>query len=182
MHCRACKTLGARGDLCLHKLNPDQVVLSPQGYGPAHNIVAFTGGDLVCRPEFYAEATEHIKRACERDMWVLIETNGFTLTPRNLELLASAEVDSLWLNIKAHDPNVYRRLCGTDNQTVIEAPARIIDAGSVLEVLTLYIPGWVETNQIQQIARLVRESDTHPIHYSRILSRIPAHPNQTTRV
>jgi hypothetical protein len=30
-------------------------VLSPQGFGPARNIVAFTGGDVMCCPEFYGE-------------------------------------------------------------------------------------------------------------------------------
>jgi pyruvate-formate lyase-activating enzyme len=121
--------------------------------------VAFTGGDLLCRPEFYAEACERIKRACGDEMWVLLETNGFGLTSRNLELLASAGVDSFWLDIKAYDSDVYRKLCGTENQTVLEAPARIVDAGFVLEVLTLYIPGWVETEQIRKIAEHVREVD-----------------------
>ena len=33
----------------------------PQGFGPARNIVAFTGGDLACHPEFYAKSAEKIK-------------------------------------------------------------------------------------------------------------------------
>ncbi len=158
MHCGACQTLGVPGELCPRRLCPEQVILSPQGYGPARNIIAFTGGDLVCRAEFYAEATQRIKRACER-MWVLIETNGLGLTPQNLEVLASAGVDSFWLDIKAYDKETYRRLCGASNRTVLEAPARIVDSGFVLEVLTLYIPGWVETDQIRKIAELVREVD-----------------------
>lgn len=155
-HCGMCVTQGSRGELCPRKLDPTQILLSPQGYGPARNIVAFTGGDIACRAEFYARATEGIKKACD-EMWVLLETNGYGLTPRNLEILASAGLDSFWLDIKAHDPDVYRRLCGTTNEWILSAPERILDMGFVLEVLSLYIPNWVETDQIVKIAELLRE-------------------------
>jgi pyruvate-formate lyase-activating enzyme len=144
--------------LCPNVLKPDQVVLSPQGWGPARNIVAFTGGDVACRAEFYARVAEEIKRECS-DLWVLLETNGYGLTPRNLEVLASGGVDSFWLDIKAYREDVYKRLCGTTNKWILEAPKLIVDMGFVLEVLTLYIPGWVELDQIAKIAELVAEVD-----------------------
>ncbi|MEM2282709.1 MAG: radical SAM protein [Candidatus Hadarchaeales archaeon] len=156
-HCGLCVLEGRRGPLCPRKLEPGQVILSPQGYGPARNIVAFTGGDLVCRADFYAQAAERIKQGS--DLWVLIETNGFGLTPKNLETLWSAGVDSFWLDIKAYDPRRYRELCGTSNQTVLEAPARILDRGFVLEVLSLFIPGIVETPELVRIAELLRDVD-----------------------
>jgi len=43
-------------------LEPDQIVFSPQGWGPARNIIGFTGGDLLCQPEFYCLASEEIKK------------------------------------------------------------------------------------------------------------------------
>ena len=153
-HCGSCKLLGRRGELCPAKLEPKQVILSPQGWGPARNIVAFTGGDLVCKPWFYAQAAEKIKKRCE-NMWVLIETNGYGLTPKNLDVLASGGVDSFWLDIKAYDEEVYKRLCGTTNRWILEAPSRIVDRGFVLEVLTLFIPNWVEVDQITKIAELI---------------------------
>ena len=73
-HCGCCVVSGKRGVLCPRKLSKDQIILSPQGYGPARNIVAFTGGDIVCKAEFYAEATEKIKE--KTDLRVLIETTG----------------------------------------------------------------------------------------------------------
>jgi pyruvate-formate lyase-activating enzyme len=178
-HCGGCKREGVRSPLCPGKLDPSQVVLSPQGYGPARNITAFTGGDLVCKAEFYAQACERIKRACEREMWVLLETNGYGLTPKNLELLASAGVDSFWLDIKAYDRETYRKLCGADNQTVLEAPARIVDAGFALEVLSLYIPGWVEREQIADIARHLKEIDPE-IPFT-ILAFFPEHELKQAR-
>ena len=51
--CGTCVTVGQQSPACPGVLDPGSVVLSPQGYGPARNIVAFTGGDVMCCPEFY---------------------------------------------------------------------------------------------------------------------------------
>jgi pyruvate-formate lyase-activating enzyme len=155
-HCGSC-VLGKRSPVCPGKLSPEQILPSPQGWGPARNIVAFTGGDLSCRAEFYAEATGKIKDAT--NLWVLLETNGYGLVKENLELLSSSGLDSFWLDIKAYDENVYRKLCGCSNENVLHAPELIIDEGFVLEVLTLYIPAWVEEDQIGKIAELLSELD-----------------------
>jgi pyruvate-formate lyase-activating enzyme len=156
--CGSCLLHGKPGSLCPGLLHPDQIVLGPQGLGPARNIVAFTGGDIACRADFYAQVAERIKERTW-NTWVLLETNGWGLTPANLDLLASAGLDAFWLDIKAYDQAVYRRLCGTDNETVLRAPAEILARGFTLEVLALFIPGWVERDQIAAIARLIADLD-----------------------
>ncbi len=155
-HCGSCVLTGKRGELCPKKLSKDQILVSPQGFGPARNIVAFTGGDLVCRAEFYAEAAEKIKEVTK--LWVLIETNGYGLTPKNLDLLKD-DVDSFWLDIKAYDERVYKALCGATNRWILKVPEWIVERGFVLEVCTLYIPNWVEVNQIEKIAKMIAEID-----------------------
>jgi len=157
-HCGRCVLMGKRGDLCPGKLSSDKIILGPQGWGPARNIVAFTGGDIACQADFYAEASEKIKDKCKK-MWVLLETNGFGLTKNNLDKFQSAGLDSYWLDIKAYDPKIYKRLCGTSNETVLAAPAEIVDRGFELEVLSLYIPNWVEVGELEKIAKLVSEVD-----------------------
>lgn len=72
---------------------------------------------------------------------------------------AGKRVDSFWLDIKAYHEDVYKRLCGTTNKWILEAPKLIVDMGFVLEVLTLYIPGWVELKQIAKIAELIADVD-----------------------
>ncbi len=156
-HCGSCVLTGKRGKLCPGKLSPNQIVWSPQGYGPARNIVAFTGGDVVCVADFYAEAAEKIKERTK--LWVLIETNGYGLTPKNLDKLADAGVDSFWLDIKAYDGRVYKELCGATNEWILKTPEWIVERGFVLEVCTLFIPGWVEEDQIGKIAKIVVDVD-----------------------
>jgi pyruvate-formate lyase-activating enzyme len=148
---------GKRSSLCPKVIQKKDIVLSPQGWGPARNIIAFTGGDLTCCPEFYAECARLIK--AETDLWVLIETNGYGLTPQNLDLLKEAGVDSFWLDIKAHDGTDHKWLTGCFNRNILKLPEEIVKRGFVLEVLSLYIPNLVETPQLKKIAQLLFDVD-----------------------
>jgi len=155
--CGSCVLQGEPSRHCPRKLKPEQIVWSPQGIGPARNIVGFTGGDLTCSPEFYCKCAELIKD--QTDLWVLIETNGHGLTPKNLDSLAEAGVDSFWLDIKAYDEKVHKWLTGCSNRRILSLPEEIVNRGFVLEVLSLYIPGLVEAEQIYEIAKLIADVD-----------------------
>jgi pyruvate formate lyase activating enzyme len=156
--CGHCFLNGERSPYCPGKLEPHQVIPSPQGPGPARNIIAFTGGDLACQPEFYAESTRKIK-ALDKNLWVLFETNGYGLTPENLDHFREAGIDSFWLDIKAYNDAVHKRLTGCHNDWILRLPGEIKRRDFVLEVLSLYIPGWVEEDQIGEIARLIASVD-----------------------
>jgi pyruvate-formate lyase-activating enzyme len=154
--CGSCVMYGRRSTQCPGVLSSEQIVLSPQGFGPARNIVAFTGGDLTCFVDFYCQVAKEIKKNC-KNMWVLIETNGYGLTLENLDRLKDSGVDSFWLDIKAWDKEIYRKLCGTTNEWILKTPYEIFKRDFVLEVLTLFIPGWVEDDQIEKISKLLLE-------------------------
>ena len=160
LHCGSCILFGKPSEYCPRKLKPSQIVLSPQGFGPARNILAFTGGDLTCNPQYYALAAERIKEVTDEKLWVLVETNGYALTKKNLTTLRDGGVDSFWLDIKAYDEITYRKLCGTPNSTVLESLSLMVDLNFTVEVLTLFIPGMVETDQHRQIARLIADIDS----------------------
>jgi len=177
-HCGSCVTRGERGPFCPGVLDPDRIRLSVQGWGPARNIIAFTGGDLFCHPEFYSQVVEKTKEICGSRLWFLGETNGYALTAQNLEEL-QGRIDGFWLDIKAFNSNTYRQLCGTNNTTVLESPSIIKDHGFTLEVLTLFIPGLVETDEHRKIAGLIAEID--PTIPTTLLAFFPAHKMLTTR-
>ena len=90
---------------------------------------------------------------------MLIETNGYGLTPDNLVRLRDGCVDAFWLDIKAYDERAHRWLTGRSNNDILRLPAQLVAYGFVLEVLSLYIPGLVEHDQIRCIARLLAETD-----------------------
>ncbi len=155
--CGSCVMYGKRSSLCPKVIQKRDIVLSPQGWGPARNIVAFTGGDLLCCPEFYLECARLIKE--ETSLWVLIETNGYALTPKTLDALKDAGVDAFWLDIKAYDGTDHKWLTGCFNRNILRLPEEIIKRGFVLEVLSLYIPNLVETPQLRKIAQLIFDVD-----------------------
>jgi pyruvate-formate lyase-activating enzyme len=157
--CGSCILTGERSEHCPGRLRLDQMtLLDDLTWGPARNIISFTGGDLACQPEFYVKATELIKDL-ERGLWVLFETNGHGLTPGNLDLLGEAGMDSFWLDIKAYDDGVHRRLTGSSNERVLGLPSEMIERGFTLEVTTVHIPGWVEVDQIGAIAASLARVD-----------------------
>lgn len=148
---------GKRSSLCPKVIQKKEILLSPQGWGPARNIVAFTGGDLTCCPEFYIQCARLIK--AETNLWVLIETNGYGLTPQNLDALKEAGVDSFWLDIKAYDETDHKWLTGCFNRNLLKLPEELLKRGFVLEVLSLYIPNLVETPQLRKIAQHLFDVD-----------------------
>ena len=163
-HCGSCILYNRKSPLCPNKLSKDQILLGPQGFGPARNIAAFTGGDIACQAEFYCEVTRKIKERC-KNLWVLLETNGYGLTPKNLDLFQKARLDSYWLDIKAFDADIYKKLCGTTNKTVLNAPKEILKRNFILEILTVYIPNMVEVDQFEKIAELIFElNENIPFH------------------
>ena len=176
--CGSCLLYGGKGQLCPNVLEPRDIVLSPQGLGPARNIIAFTGGDLSCHVDFYCQAAEEIKANCE-NMWVLLESNGYGLTPQNLDRLKESGIDSFWLDIKAYDKDTYKKLCGVTNEWILKAPSEILKRGFTLEVLTLFIPEWVEDEQIEKIAQLL--FDINPDIPLTILSFFPAYKMKNSK-
>lgn len=158
--CRCCGSCIMRGrpfPSCPGVLSPESIVLSPQGFGPARNIVSFTGGDVMCCPEFYGECARLIK--AHTDLWILLETNGYGLTLRNLDYLQASGVDAFWLDIKAFDPEKHQWLTGCSNERILRLPEQILQRNFVLEVLSLYIPGVVEAEDLQNIAQLLAAVD-----------------------
>ena len=155
--CGSCVLHGRRSTACPGTLDPESILFSPQGFGPARNIVAFTGGDLTCCPAIYGECARLIK--AHTKLWVLIETNGYGLTPGNLDYLKTSEVDSFWLDIKAFDPEIHKWLTGCSNEHILKLPEAILDRGFTMEVLSLYIPDLVETAELERIARTLKVVD-----------------------
>lgn len=155
--CGSCILKGTISEECPGVLKPEAITLGPQGFGPARNIVAFTGGDISCRPEFYGQCARLIKSHTK--LWMLLETNGYGLTPPHLDYLKESGIDAFWLDIKAYDAEKHKWLTGCDNDHILQLPREIIGRDFVLKVLSLFIPGLVENDELANIARLLARVD-----------------------
>jgi pyruvate-formate lyase-activating enzyme len=155
--CGSCILHGEKSSNCPGVLDLDAIVVSRQGFGPARNIVAFTGGDLTCCPEFYARCARLIKSHTQ--LWVLIETNGYGLTPKNLDVLKSSGVDAFWLDIKGYDARHHKWLTGCGNSHILRLAEEMRKRDFILEVLSLYIPELVEAQELEMIGRHLNAVD-----------------------
>ncbi|MFC1811872.1 radical SAM protein [Thermodesulfobacteriota bacterium] len=155
--CGSCVLYREKSSSCPEVLGPEAITLSPQGFGPVRNIAAFTGGDVTCCPEFYGECARLIKKHTR--LLVLIETNGYGLTSKNLDYLKDSGVDSFWLDIKAHDTEKHKWLTGCSNDHILKLPEEIVRRGFVVEVLSLYIPDLVEADELERIALILKTVD-----------------------
>lgn len=98
---------------------------------------------------------------------------GYGLTPQNLDRLQAAGVDAFWLDIKAHDAEKHNWLTGCSNAHILRLPEEILKRGFTLEVLSLYIPNLVESDELERIARVLSEVD--PAIPFTILAFFPEH-------
>ena len=68
-------------------------------------------------------------------------------------------MDAFWLDIKAYDPDKHTWLTGCANDYILRLPEEILKRDFVLEVLSLYIPGLVEADDLERIARRLTTVD-----------------------
>lgn len=83
---------------------------------------------------------------------VILSTNGYLLDRSLLENLGDITVH---IDLKALDPKLHRWYTGKDNATVLAAIRMLHDLDFDFEVSTVYIPGIVETMEIENIARFL---------------------------
>lgn len=82
-------------------------------------------------------------------------------------------MDAFWLDIKAFDPEKHRWLTGCTNDHILKLPEEMAKRGFVLEVLSLYIPDLVETDELAKIAHTLKEVNSE-IPFT-ILAFFPEH-------
>jgi pyruvate-formate lyase-activating enzyme len=98
---------------------------------------------------------------------VILSTNGYLLDESMLENIKGTVVH---IDLKAFDNELHKWYTGKDNKKVLEAILLLYEYQFDLEVNTVYIPGIVEIDEIQNIARFL--SDIGDIKY-KIIRYVP---------
>jgi len=136
--------------------------------------VCFFGGDPSPQmPHALASSKIMREKADNRILRICWETNGIM----NKELLKEAVELSLEsggcikFDVKAWDRNIYKALTGVDNKPVFEniklAAKRLSerDEPPLIIISTLLVPGYVDEEEVRQIARFIADIDPN-IPYS----------------
>jgi pyruvate-formate lyase-activating enzyme len=133
------------------------------GHIPPGNEVMLAGGE----PTLYRQGLLSLIHELDRQK-VILSTNGYLLDRSLLENLGRISVH---IDLKALDPKLHRWYTGKDNAAVLEAIRMLHDLDFDFEVSTVYIPGFVETMEIKNIARFL--SGIGDISY-KIIRYVPA--------
>jgi pyruvate formate lyase activating enzyme len=144
-HCRFCQNwaialaprLGL--EVPLRRLSPAEVVAEARRLGARS--VAYTYVEPTVFLEYALDTGRLARAAGLRNLFV---TDGYA-TPAAIGLLAGV-LDAANVDLKAFDDAFYRKLCGGRLAHVLEAIVAMRDAGIWLELTTLIIPGWNDSD------------------------------------
>jgi pyruvate formate lyase activating enzyme len=125
--------------------------------------ICYFGGDPSAQLP-HALATS--RRLARRGVAICFETNGLghPALMRTAAELARESGGTVKLDLKAFDPTLHRALTSADNARVLEnlralAPLLLTDDGPRLCAATLLVPGYVDVQEVEGIARLLAEVD-----------------------
>jgi pyruvate formate lyase activating enzyme len=145
-HCRFCQNWEiAQGprlglDLPITPLRPDQVVEEARRCGARS--IAYTYVEPTVFLEYALDTARLAREAGLRNLFI---TDGYA-TPAAVGLLGKV-LDAANVDLKAFDDRFYRQLCGARLAHVLEAIVAMRSAGIWLELTTLVIPGWNDSDE-----------------------------------
>ena len=128
--------------------------------------ITISGGDPLFQPEF----TKAILQACkERGLHTCIDTSGHLGEQADAALLDAT--DLVLLDIKAWNPEQYRRLTGQELQPTLDFAERLAALHKPVWLRYVLVPGWTDNHpDIEQLARYahglgnIERVDVLPFH------------------
>ena len=143
-------------------VTPEQVATSAQEYGCQSISYTYIEPTI-----FFEFAYECAQLAHERGIKNVFVSNGYT-SPEATKKIAPF-LDGNNIDLKAFTDKFYREVCGAKLASVLETIELMKELGVWVEVTTLVIPGWNDTDsELKEIARFIKGIDPEmPWHVTR---------------
>ena len=143
-------------------VTPEQVVTSAQEYGCKSISYTYIEPTI-----FFEFAYECSQLAHERGIKNVFVSNGYT-SPEATRKIAPF-LDGNNIDLKAFTDKFYREVCGAKLAPVLETIQLMKELGVWVEVTTLVIPGWNDSDsELKEIAQFIKGVDPDmPWHVSR---------------
>ncbi len=101
----------------------------------------------------------------------ILSTNGFLLDSEFIRGMEDASLGEVHIDLKAYSQEVHERYTGQSNQRVLNA-IKLLNASELsFEVITVFIPGIIDKDEIERIAKFLSGCDDN-IKY-RIIRYVP---------
>lgn len=134
--------------------------------------VTFSGGEPLMQAEFIAEAFKRLK---EEGIHTCLDTSGYSRSPYLPEILK--HTDLILYDIKAAEPNLYRKITGQDMAVTDDFLALAQEHQVPLWIRQVVVPGLNDTKeQIDQLAEKI-----HSLRYTEKIELLPYHTLGVTK-
>ena len=143
-------------------VTPEQVATSAQEYGCQSISYTYIEPTI-----FFEFAYECAQLAHERGIKNVFVSNGYTSSEATKKI--APFLDGNNIDLKAFTDKFYREVCGAKLAPVLETIELMKELGVWVEVTTLVIPGWNDTDsELKEIARFIKGIDPEmPWHVTR---------------
>ncbi|MCK4839456.1 MAG: AmmeMemoRadiSam system radical SAM enzyme [Desulfobulbaceae bacterium] len=165
------------GNLC----NPEEIVASASQQGCAS--ISYTYVEPTIFLEF---ALDTARLAAERGIKNIFVSNGYTSPEATRQIAPFLDANNI--DLKAFTDKFYREVCGARLQPVLDTITLMKALGVWVEVTTLIIPGWNDSDaELHDIADFIRSIDPNiPWHVTRFhptyqMTDRPATPTATIK-
>lgn len=151
-----------QGAVIGNSVTPEQVVSAAQEYGCRSISYTYIEPTI-----FFEFAYECVQLAHERGIKNVFVSNGYT-SPEATKKIAPF-LDGNNIDLKAFTDKFYREVCGASLAPVLETIILMKKLGVWVEITTLVIPGWNDSDsELQEIARFIKGIDLEmPWHVTR---------------
>jgi pyruvate formate lyase activating enzyme len=181
-HCQNCEISMVAGEEWRdlgEDLSPSQIVALAEAAQCASVSYTYTEPTI-----FFEYAADTARLAHAKGLRNVFVTNGY-ITPEPLREIAPF-LDAANIDLKSFSDSTYRELCGARLAPVLDTIRRYYELGIWMELTTLIIPGWNDSeDEFRRIARFIADLGPDiPWHVSRFfpshrLPDVPPTPVQT---
>lgn len=163
------------GAILGERIPPEELVAQAKSAGAP--IIAYTYTEPTVFFELAYEAAQLARKQGIRNVFV---SNGYLSQEAAREI--APYLDGVNIDLKSFSDEFYRRHCGASLQPVLDTIERMVNLGVWVEVTTLVIPGWNDSEEeLSWLAQFLRGvSPDIPWHISRFIPAYRVHDRPPT--
>ncbi|MBC7100655.1 MAG: radical SAM protein [Methanobacteriales archaeon] len=122
---------------------------SQEYYGKLPEEILITGGEPTLDRDYLIELISKLNFA-----HIILETNAYLLDEEYIKELVEAGVKEFMVDLKAIDDKKHKWYTGFSNKKILKN-IKTIQENAKIVIKTLYIPGFVEEDEIKKIAKYI---------------------------
>jgi pyruvate-formate lyase-activating enzyme len=127
--------------------------------------IMLAGGE----PTIYKKAIVDLVKSC--DTKTILSTNGHLVDGKFIQEMEQSGLDEVHIDLKAYSQSLHAWYTGQSNKNVLKAIEVLNSSNLVFEVITVFIPGLIDKEEIEKIADFLSRINNN-LNY-RIIRYVP---------